>query len=107
MPGGNNAHLVDIIGISIGDDRALLGGSTAGVVGTEVLNDVVLDQGILGPSVDSKVAVAIWSVIASVLDHSIMPSALSSFSSQRDMRTCLKFLASNPYLQPSFHCQTR
>lgn len=43
MPDGDMAYLVDIIGISIGEDRAFLGGSTAGVVGSEVLNDVVLD----------------------------------------------------------------
>ena len=35
---------VDVVGAAVGGDRSLLSGAGAGVVGTEVLDDVVLDQ---------------------------------------------------------------
>ena len=35
---------VDVVGAAVGGDRSLLSGAGAGVVGAEVLDDVVLDQ---------------------------------------------------------------
>ena len=37
---------VDIVDAAVDGDRALLGGAGAGVVGAEVLDDVVFDQGV-------------------------------------------------------------
>jgi hypothetical protein len=37
---------VDVVDAAVRGDRSLLGGAGAGVVGAEVLDDVVLDQGV-------------------------------------------------------------
>jgi hypothetical protein len=37
---------VDVVDAAVDGDRALLGGAGAGVVGAEVLDDVVFDQGV-------------------------------------------------------------
>ena len=37
---------VDVVDATINGDRSLLGGACAGVVGAEVLDDVVFDQGV-------------------------------------------------------------
>jgi hypothetical protein len=60
--------LVDIVGGAVADNRTLLGGSAGWVVGSEVLDDVVFDQGVLGPSVDGEVAVAVWLVSSGEVD---------------------------------------
>ncbi len=59
---------VDIVGRAVGGDAAELGGARRGVVRAEVLNDVVLDQGVLGPAVDGKVRVAVRAVGTAVGD---------------------------------------
>lgn len=48
LDGGGVVALVgvDIVGVAIGGDRSLLGSTTAWVESTEVLHDVVLDQGV-------------------------------------------------------------
>lgn len=49
-------------------DSSLLLGSARGVVSAEVLDDVVLDQGLAGPAVDGEIAVAIGLVGTRVRD---------------------------------------
>ena len=48
LDGGSVGALVgvDIVDAAVDGDRALLGGAGAGVVGAEVLDDVVFDQGV-------------------------------------------------------------
>jgi len=58
----------DVVGATITDDGALLGCSAGRVVGSEVLDDVVLDQRVSSPAVDSEVAVAVRLVGAGVRD---------------------------------------
>lgn len=66
--------LVDIVGIPVGYDRAFLRRAGRGVVGAEVLDDVVLDEGRLCPSVDGEIAVAVGLIGAGVLDHTTLLS---------------------------------
>jgi hypothetical protein len=70
--------LVDTLGLgdlvrgAIGGDGALDCGVGGGVVGAEVLNDVVLDQRVAGPAVDGEVGVALRVVGAGVGDGAIV-----------------------------------
>jgi hypothetical protein len=66
---------VDVVNGTIDGDLALLGRAGRGVVGTEALNDVVLDQRAAGPAVDGEVAVAVGLVRARVLDSSVTVSS--------------------------------
>lgn len=59
---------VDVVDRSVNSDLTLLLAAGRGVVGAEVLNDVVLDERVLGPSVNSEVAVAVDVVSTGVLD---------------------------------------
>lgn len=59
---------VDVIDRSVNGHLTLLLAAGRGVVGAEVLNDVVLDERVLGPSVNSEVAVAVDVVSTRVLD---------------------------------------
>lgn len=61
---------VDIIGCAVASNFALLLAAAGGVVRAERLNDVVLDQGILGPAVQREVAVTLGAVGSRVLDGS-------------------------------------
>lgn len=49
--------LRDLVGGAVGGYGALDGGLRGGVVGAEVLDDVVFDQGVAGPAVDGEVGV--------------------------------------------------
>jgi hypothetical protein len=49
----------ELVVASVGCDTAAVGGSGGGVVSAEVLNDVVLDERVTGPSVDGKIGVAV------------------------------------------------
>jgi len=66
---GAGAHQ-DVVGSTVRCHGALSGGSTGWVVGTEVLNNVVLDQRILGPTINGEVAVSVRVVGAGVLNDS-------------------------------------
>lgn len=66
---------VDVVDGAVDVDLSLLGGARGGVVGSKVLDDVVLDQGVAGPAVDCEVAVAVGLVGAGVLDSSGTASA--------------------------------
>ena len=55
----NTLAFVDIIGRSVGSQTSLISKTASGVVGTEVLKDVVFDEGAGGPSVDREVTVTI------------------------------------------------
>lgn len=61
----------DVVGAAINLDGALLLSTGGGVVVTELLDDVVLDQRVLGPSVDGEVAVAVGLVLSLVRDGSV------------------------------------
>ena len=61
---------VDVVDGAVDSDVSLLGGARRGVVGSKVLNDVVLDQRVASPAVDGEVAVAVGIVGARVLDSS-------------------------------------
>lgn len=61
---------VDVVGGAVRDHGAEAGGAGGRVVGAEVLDDVVLDQGVGGPAVDREVAVAVGVVGARVRDRS-------------------------------------
>lgn len=61
---------VDVVDGAIDVDLSLLGGARRGVVGSKVLDDVVLNQGVAGPAVDGEVAVAVGIVGARVLNSS-------------------------------------
>ncbi len=61
-------RLVDVVDGAVRGDAAELGGARGGVVGAEVLDDVVLDQGVLGPAVDREVGVAVGAVATRVVD---------------------------------------
>jgi hypothetical protein len=59
---------VDVVGAAVGGDGALEGAPGGGVVGAEVLDDVVFDEGGAGPAVDGEVGVAGGGVGAGVGD---------------------------------------
>jgi hypothetical protein len=65
---------VDVVDGTIDVDLTALARAGRGVVGTEALNDVVLDQRAAGPAVDGEVAVAVGLVRARVLDSSVTVS---------------------------------
>jgi hypothetical protein len=67
----------EIVDGSIGGNGTSVGSTRRWVVGTEVLNDIVLNQWVLGPSVNSEVGVAVWSVISGVGDDSVLKLALN------------------------------
>jgi hypothetical protein len=60
----------DVVGAAIDLDSSLLLGSSGRIVVTELLDDVVLDQRVSGPSVDGEVAVAVGLVLSLVRDGS-------------------------------------
>lgn len=51
--------LVDVIGPSIGSDSTFVGKTCAGIVGTERLENIVLDEWVRRPAVNGQVCVAI------------------------------------------------
>ena len=61
----------DVVGAAVNLDGALLLSTGGGVVVTELLDDIVLDQRVLGPSVDGEVAVAVGLVLSLVRDGSV------------------------------------
>ena len=63
---------VEVVGGAIGGDGAEEGGARAGIIGTEGLDDVVLDEGAGGPTVDGQVAVAVGGVVGSEGDRPVI-----------------------------------
>jgi hypothetical protein len=61
-------RLQDVVGGAINGDRALGGRGRRGIVITEALNNVVLDQRVGGPAIDGKVAVAVGAEASRVGD---------------------------------------
>ena len=49
---------VDVVGAAVGVHSALVRAAAAGVVGAVRLNDIVLDEGVASPAIDSQVPVA-------------------------------------------------
>ena len=76
-PGAINGRLVgagrlsDLVGRAVRSDSTLVLGLRRGVVGTEVLDDVVLNKRVAGPAVDGKVGVAIVVVGTRVGDGTV------------------------------------
>jgi hypothetical protein len=66
-PGG----LGNLVGGTVGGDGALDLSLGRGVVGSEVLNDVVLDERVAGPSVNGEVGVAVVLVRSRVGDGAV------------------------------------
>lgn len=66
--GVDTGVLVDLVGAAIGVNGALVGATSRGVVVAEGLNDVVLDEGVGGPTVDGEVAATVGVVAARVGD---------------------------------------
>ena len=69
---------VDVVSATVGVDSAPEGTAAAGVVCTIRLNNVVLNQGVGGPAVDSQVAIAAGVEAASVVDGSTSVSHRSA-----------------------------
>lgn len=61
---------VNVVDAAVRRHLAQLGGARGRVVGAKVLDDVVLDQRVLGPAVDGEVAVAVGVVAAGEVDGS-------------------------------------
>lgn len=60
--------LEDLVVGAVDVDGALAGGAGGGVVGAEVLDDVVLNERVAGPAVDGEVGVAVGLVGTAVVD---------------------------------------
>jgi hypothetical protein len=60
--------LRNLVVAAVNVDRTLVLGVGRRVVGTKVLNDIVLDERVAGPAVDGKVRVAVGAVVARVGD---------------------------------------
>lgn len=67
---GASAH-IDIVGTAVAGHLALLGSTAGWVVCAEGFDDVVLNERIFGPAVESEVAVAVWVVCSRILDSSV------------------------------------
>lgn len=63
--------LEDLVGGTVGGDAADFGGGGGGIVGTEVLDDVVFNEGVGGPTVDGEVGVSVGFVGSAVGDGSM------------------------------------
>lgn len=61
---------VNVVDAAVRRHFAQLGGARGRVVGAKVLDNVVLDERVLGPAVDGEVAVAVGVVAAGVVDGS-------------------------------------
>ena len=68
----------NVVDGSVDVDLTLLLSTGRGVVGAEVLDDVVLDERVAGPAVDSEVAVTVGAVVTRVLDGAEVLLALIS-----------------------------
>jgi hypothetical protein len=68
LVGASRNH--DVVVGTIGIEATLVLGTAAGVVGSEVLNDIVLDEWVAGPSVDGEVSVALWLEGTTIVDGS-------------------------------------
>lgn len=53
------SSLVDLVGAAIALDGAELGSAGGGIVVAVLVNDVVFDEGVLGPAIERDVAVAV------------------------------------------------
>lgn len=66
----DSLRAVDVVDAAVRGHLTQLGGAGGWVVGSKVLNNVVLNQRVLGPSIDGEVAVAIGVVAAREVDDS-------------------------------------
>lgn len=64
----HTSGLVNLVGAAVALDTANLGGAAGGVVVAVTLDDVVLDEWVLGPAVEGEIAVAARVEIAAVGD---------------------------------------
>lgn len=95
----------DIVGSTVRGDGTPPRSTRGWVVRAKVLNDVVLDQGVLGPSVNGEVGVALVAVGTGVGDDPLLVSGLLLKVSGCKL-TCW-FQGSIPYHRPSYHhCPT-
>lgn len=66
-PGG----LIEVVGRAINGNLTLLRGAGRGVIGTEVFNDIILNERVSSPAIDSKIAITVRFISAGVVDGSI------------------------------------
>jgi hypothetical protein len=59
---------IDVVVAAVGGEASLVLSTTAGVVGSEGFNHVVLDQRRAGPAIDSKVSVTLGAEASTVVD---------------------------------------
>lgn len=67
----HTSGLVNLVGAAVALDAADLGGAAGGVVVAVTLDNVVLDERVLGPAVEGEVAVAAGVEVAAVGDGPI------------------------------------
>ena len=97
--------LEDTIAGAIAGDCALLRCSARGVICAEVLDDVVLDEWALGPSVDGEVGVAVRAVGSAVADGTVERIWSVHPSWERSaFQLTVQILASIPFLLQSYRC---
>src|SRR5690606_19401064 len=93
----------NLIGATVSGDGTTPAGTARGVVGAVVLNDVVLDERVLGPTVDGKVRVAVGLVGTRVGDgpgSTRVPTA-RIVSYENFIVRAMEILT--PYHRPSYH----
>lgn len=59
---------VNVIVTAVSGERALVLSTAAGVIGAKGFDDIVLDKGRSGPTIDSKVAVALRVEASTIVD---------------------------------------
>jgi hypothetical protein len=64
----NTSGLEDVVGGTVAGYSSLARSSRGRVVRAIGFDDIVLDEGIASPSVDSKVTISVWLVCAAVVD---------------------------------------
>jgi len=73
--------LIDVISSAIALDGSAPLGPAAGVIRPIALNDVVLDKGILGPSVKRQIGVLVGSVPGAVVDDGLRTAGVPALAS--------------------------
>lgn len=96
---------VDIVDRSVNIDLTLLLATGRGVVSAEVLNDVVLNERVAGPTVNGEVAVAVGVVRTRVLDGAAHEVSMRLREAAQGELT-EKYQASNPFHRRGCRCRS-
>lgn len=95
--------LRNLVGRAVRGDGALDAGGRGRVVGTEVLNNVVLDKGVAGPAVDRKVGVTLGAVGTGVGDGAWICQYFGSLRCSQGKKLTGPHQGSIPFHQPCYH----